>query len=206
MRKHLRLIILLAILAVLTILLVKIRISEAPTLAPRTATTTIKTPTKVTKAEENQVIFATTTDGQNLYINQKYGFSFIYPAGWRVENASNDFLQLFNYPEKKPWEAGEIFGEGENKIEMNIGPRGNDDGPDDIWDNMMESKNISQVQIADENITQTDRKWVNGNESKNLLIPLPNNLETFISITMHGDPANLFVLDQIISSFRWTKK
>jgi hypothetical protein len=121
----------------------------------------------------------------------------VYPAGWRVGDVSNDFLQLFNYPDKGPLYSGSVFGKGENKIEMYI-------TDNNFFNNLNDlDSHITKSTIVNQN--QTIIKWVNGNVSNGYLIPLENNANKFLGITIYGDQ-NSSVFDQIISNFRWTKK
>lgn len=170
-RKNRRLLALFAIFIALSIVFFyKITRSEAPTIS------TFIPATKAPIRETDQIIFAATADNQNLYINKKYGFSFIYPAGWRTGDYDDDFLDLYNFPEKDSMYHSSIFAKGENKIVMSIG-----------------------------DTKSTDNEWIDGDRLKFIAISIPDNPNLSVRFNLYGDTNNLDIANQIFSSISWIK-
>ena len=168
---------------------------------------TVATTSPSQSIDEYVGVISTGASGQNVYTNNKYGFRFTYPQGWRVGNnilgmPYGGTLQLFNYADTEHGASSKGFTKGENKIEAAIvpssapSPYSSSEYPASI--------KTTQLVVAGEIAVRTDVELIVGGEkSRSYLLPLKNMSGQSLRITIGGDSSNFYVLDDLVKSIIW---
>ncbi|MHB1163270.1 MAG: hypothetical protein ACYCZZ_01955 [Minisyncoccota bacterium] len=150
---------------------------------------------------------STTTSGQNIYTNTKYGFQFIYPQGWRVGDNHLGYgtFQLFNYPDTEPGASSKGFAKNENKIEAAVGNISINSAMSSPPNSNYATSSSELVSLgsAGQNILRTDAELFGGEKFRTYLLPLKNMPNESLQISIYGDPSNFYVLDNLVKSIVW---
>ena len=144
-------------------------------------------------------VIASSSQGFNSYTSTKYGFTFTYPADWRVGDNEIGYgtLQLLNYdPATAEGKGG--FPLGDNKIEAGI--LGNDAAgyvglPN--WRHVGEHTVLAGIDMWRFDPDISDYGILT------YIVTLPSN--NYLGISMYGDSSNFHVLDDAIATLRWTQ-
>lgn len=143
-----------------------------------------------------------TLQEQNLYKNETYGFSFNYPQDWHIgiDNLGRGPVQFFNYEETNEREV--LFSSGRNKIEAVIVKN----NPFKESNDYPEKLHVEiEASIAGRKATRTEIELIGGEKMLGYLVPLPNDENKSLAITIYGDPDNFYILENIIDNFEWLK-
>jgi len=142
-------------------------------------------------------------DGNNVYTNNKYGFSFTFPQGWRVGDNHLGYgtFQIFNYPESQAMERGGFPTNSKmNKIEAGI----SDSSAYEISLIYPEAtRTIKNVVISGQNSVRTEIELVGGEKILSYSIPLFSIDNQFLVISIYGDPSNFVVIDNLVKSINF---
>lgn len=142
-------------------------------------------------------------ESKNTYTDEKYGFRFVYPQGWRIGDNRIDYgtLQLFNYSAAQASGKGGFPGDGGmNKIEAAISANNAYGSSDDYPE---KSRTTAEVTVAGQKATRTEVELAGGEKMIFYAVPLPKHPGKFFGVTIYGDPSNFHVLDEIIASIEW---
>lgn len=155
-------------------------------------------PIKINTGNQTTGTVSTTTDAQMVYENKNLGLQFNFPLGWHAgvntlgDSSGYGYLQLFNYDETKA--SGSVFPEGENKIEIAITDENTIATSSDYPE---QSRKTNQVQIAGKTATQFDIILSGSQKYRAYIIPFQSR---FLRMVIYGDPANFYLLDNIVKS------
>ncbi len=135
------------------------------------------------------------------YTNHQHEFQFDYPADWRVgdTDTSDGTFQLFNYTEDNGG-SGHEFAEGNNKIEMAITNRSR---PATSSVFVETDREETEVTIDGTTAIRTASTLQGGSQTLSYTIPLPQASSTFFNMTVHGDPENFDVLEEMVNTFNF---
>jgi len=107
-------------------------------------------------------------------------------------------LQFFNYDESKSSKS--VFSTGTNKIEAVVVTTSpyvpSSDYPE-------KTHSVTEVTIAGRKAYRVEVELVGGERMLGYLIPLQNTNGKSLAITIYGDPANFYVLGNLLNSFEW---
>ncbi len=130
-------------------------------------------------------------DKISTYVSDKYKFKFSYPSTWRVEGNQTGYntLQLLNYSDNQAGDSGR-WAKGMNKIEMTI-----IDNP---------SSYFSDYSMVETTIAgQKAWKGAGGLSWLSYAITLPSGPAKYLAVTIYGDSANYYVLEDLLKSLTW---
>lgn len=152
----------------------------------------------------NQYVGEITTDaqGDNVYTSKKYGLSFTYPKGWRIEqnNLGYGGVQIVNYDISTVGER-RSFSSGQNKIGMGISSNPTVGYTPDY---PQEKHKSTQVKVAGADAMRTEVFLSKGVEFLNYIIPLHPQGE-YLTLSIFGDTSNFSILDKIAQSVKFSK-
>jgi hypothetical protein len=145
---------------------------------------------------------ASDASGNNTYTSPKYGISFTYPKGWHIDSNSLGYgtLRLINFDVRANEQRD--FAPGQNKIEVNIDTHPSVEYSPDYPN---EKHEITRVEIGGIRTVRTVVFLSEGLEFLNYIIPIPALKEKYLTMSMWGDSANFYVLDQVARSIKFSK-
>lgn len=166
---------------------------KVPTNPPFAATDKQDETTSLIKGEDKNVGAITeNTDVTYTYKNDTYKLSFTYPNTWRMHGYTFDRgaeVMLFNFPEEDG--AGqEGFSVGHNKIGMAI---------------ITDPKSYVNGKLNETKVAGQMAYFSRDEEMGNLsyVITIPSKPGKYLAITMYGDKANFFALDDLLRTLTW---
>jgi hypothetical protein len=144
------------------------------------------------------------------YSNAEFGFEFFYPENWYMDHDDlpNGTIQLFNdllgptkndptdiFPEKRDFKKT-------NKIEIVVVNRDRfDAGPSDIFPE--KTRKVSEVTVDGQISTRTHVELKGGSMILGYVIPIKGFPNMIMSIAIHGNKDNFYVLDQIVETINF---
>lgn len=171
---------------------------------------TVATTSPSQSADQYAGEISTDASGQNVYTNNKYGFQFTYPQGWRVGNnilgmPYGGSLQLFNYADTEPNASSRGFTKGENKIEAAIIDSSASSAIlfSDSSDYPTKSRELISLRLAKETVAGINAELIGGRKYRTYLLQHPNMPGKSLGISISGDPSNFYVLDDLVRSIMW---
>jgi hypothetical protein len=121
------------------------------------------------------------------YVDTESKISFSYPSNWNLEGDSinQGTLQLYNFPKEK--NEGSISKKGQSKIEI-----------------VYLSSTANPPSVTNEFFYISDKRVTKntGESYINYLVKSPHN-SNYLSFTIYGDLANIYILENIIKSLEW---